>query len=190
MALVDAQVLGALGSGIVEGVACVKGGLRAWGALLWWRIVHPVELDLVPLLRAKEPFKIYLGTRDVMPCHSVASVDTPFLRAGEMFQQLFHSPQDVMPCRGACPSLPVAQDTQGTKGSEMDLGPAWHSKWGEPAGSPGWPIWPRQGCAPPTPRTLSPPWPSLCSCRHTEGGLDLIIVLPLHIQCHIPADAP
>lgn len=53
MALVDAQVLRALGARVVEGVAGVKGGLLAWGALLGRRVVDPVELDLIPLLRSR-----------------------------------------------------------------------------------------------------------------------------------------
>ena len=52
VALVDAQVLGALGARVVEGVAGVEVGLRARCALLGRRVVHAVELDLVPLLRS------------------------------------------------------------------------------------------------------------------------------------------
>jgi hypothetical protein len=55
VALIDAQVLRALGARVVEGVAGIKGWFLAWGALVGRRIVYPIELDLIPLLRCKDP---------------------------------------------------------------------------------------------------------------------------------------
>lgn len=50
MALIDAQVLGALGAWVLEGVGSLEGGHLSRRASLRRLIVDPIELNLVPLL--------------------------------------------------------------------------------------------------------------------------------------------
>ncbi len=50
MGLIDAQVLRALGPRVLEAVGGVEGGQLPRRACLSWLIVHPIELDLIPLL--------------------------------------------------------------------------------------------------------------------------------------------
>jgi hypothetical protein len=50
MALIDAQVLGALGAWVLEGVGGLEGGHLSRRASLRRLIIDPIELNLVPLL--------------------------------------------------------------------------------------------------------------------------------------------